>query len=51
MKYQEFYDHDRMDAIDIIENSRTVNNNQYNQIDDNRIACLIFEVKHHYVRD
>ncbi|KAJ7370736.1 hypothetical protein OS493_030156, partial [Desmophyllum pertusum] len=44
MKYQDFYDHDRMDAIYIIEKSRIrTRNNQFNQIEDSRIACLIFE--------
>lgn len=45
-KYEEFYDHERMDAIDCIEKSRIKKEtSRWAEIEDQRIACLIFEVK------
>lgn len=43
-KYEEFYDHERMDAIDCIEKSRIKKEtSRWAEIEDQRIACLIFE--------
>ena len=45
-KYKQFYDLERMDAIDCIENSRVNKETSTRvEIEDQRIACLIFEVK------
>ena len=45
-KYKQFYDLERMDAIDCIEKSRVKKETSKRvDIEDQRIACLIFEVK------
>ena len=45
-KYEQFYDHERMDAIDYIEKSRVKKElSKWTEIDDQRIACMVFEVK------
>ena len=44
--YEQFYDHERMDAVDAIENSRLQKKrDKWTVIDDKHVACLIFEVK------
>lgn len=51
LKYRQFYDHERMDAIDGIENARAKKEREkgtsMNAIYDSYIACLIFEVSYH----
>lgn len=42
--YEQFYDHERMDAVDAIENSRLKKRrDKLTEIDDKYTACLIFE--------
>lgn len=43
--YQQFYDHERMDAIECIESSRIQKDQSiWAGIYDQRVACIIFEV-------
>ncbi|XP_020606097.1 uncharacterized protein LOC110044860 [Orbicella faveolata] len=42
--YTQFYDHERMDVIECIENSRIhKERNRWAEIEDCRVACIIFE--------
>lgn len=44
-KYEQFYDHERMDAIDCIESSRIKKERtKWTEADDQYVACIIFEV-------
>ena len=44
-KYEQFYDHERMDAIDCIENSRIKKEpTKWPEVEDQLTACIIFEV-------
>ncbi|XP_020606010.1 uncharacterized protein LOC110044772 isoform X1 [Orbicella faveolata] len=43
-KYKQFYDHERVDAIDCIESSRiNKERSKWNEADDQYVACMIFE--------
>ena len=48
-RYEQFYDHERMDAVDAIENCRIQNQHgdKWAEIEDKYTACLIFEVSEH----
>lgn len=42
--YEQFYDHERMDAIDCIEKSRIKKEvTKWSEIEDQRVACVVFE--------
>jgi len=42
--YEQFYDHERMDAVEAIENSRIhKKRDKWTEIDDKTVACYIFE--------
>ena len=46
--YEQFYDHERMDAVDVIENLRLrQERSKWTELDDKLNACLIFEVNRH----
>ena len=43
--YEQFYDHERMDAVDCIENSRIKKERtKWTEVDDQLVASVIFEV-------
>lgn len=43
--YEQFYDHERMDAVEALERFRLEGNpTKANEVDDRIIACFIFEV-------
>lgn len=47
-KYEQFYDHERMDAVDVIESLRLrQERSKWTELDDKLTACLIFEVNRH----
>ena len=47
--YEQFYDHERMDAVDAIESSRIQKpREKWAEIEDKYVACLMFEVNEHF---
>lgn len=43
--YEQFYDHERMDAVEALERLRLEGNPpKLNELDDRIVACFIFEV-------